>query len=115
VGWLVGAGVGRAVPHLPAACRLRRNLPARTFLCTQFWLSQSLSVLQSLSDAHAGQDPPQSTSVSSWFFLPSEQIPAVGALVGASVGILVGEAVGEVVGATVGMAVGSFVGLAVGI
>jgi hypothetical protein len=65
---------------------------------SQRLLLQSLSTKQPSPNAHEGQLPPQSTSVSSPFKSPSMQVAVVGDGVGFSVGVLVGDAVGTAVG-----------------
>ena len=88
---VVGAGEGAGVSHVPSA--LHRPL-------TQ---SRAPSA-HAAPGPHAGHaPPPQSTAVSSAFFIPSEHDAGVGCAVGWAVGNAVGLDVGAAVGAAVGL------------
>ena len=59
--------------------------------------------------------PPQSTSVSSPFCAPSEQLTDVGDLLGLTLGDSVGYAEGEALGLALGLTLGEMLGLALGL
>lgn len=98
VGRCVGDAVGQALVQTLASHRPLRQSPSKP---------------QAAPDAHFGHDPPQSTSISSPFRVPSSQDRVVGATVGQDVGAADGSTVGDCE-ALIGTRVGTFVGIFVG-
>ena len=117
VGEAEGAGVGEAEGAmegevLGAAVGAPAHSDAR-----QVPLAQSSATKQPAPTSHATHSPPQSTSVSWPFFLPSAQCDSVGLAEGLDVGGGVGLRLGAPVlkvGAGVGLGLGAPVGLADG-
>jgi len=115
LGLTLGLPVGAKVEHFPREAPLGVHDEPAPLQTRE--LLQSESSQQRPSKPHAGQPPPQSTSVSPavWLCILSKQSAPVGDDDGDTVGETLGARVGDIVGDKLGELLGDAVGLVLGL